>query len=99
MSKPDGMARVAWVVTPSPEDLLSLDLGTAHEPARSLVDLGLGTSRDTDAWFERAWYLAIAGDCTGVARLTEAAERIGTHDEPFAALHARLSGLPGGCQE
>ena len=74
-----------------------LDVGSTQEPARSLVALGLETSQDPDAWFERAWYLAIAGDCVGVAVLSDAAERRGTQDEPFAALHARLSELPGSC--
>lgn len=96
-STPAGMATVAWVVTPSPEDLLMLDVGSTQEPERSLVALGLETSRDPDAWFESAWYLAIAGDCVGVAVLTDAAERKSKHDETFAALHARLSELPGSC--
>ncbi|MBK6809379.1 MAG: M48 family metalloprotease [Sandaracinaceae bacterium] len=92
------MTSAAWLVTPSAEDLLSLDPNSTEEPTRALVELGLVTSRDPDAWYSRAWDLAVMGDCTGAAVLTRAAERVGQHDEEFAALHAQLTQLPG-CSE
>mgnify|MGYP006971115279 FL=1 len=92
------MTSAAWLVTPSAEDLLSLDPNSTEEPTRALVELGLVTSRDPDAWYSRAWDLAVRGDCAGAAVLTRAAERVGQHDEEFAALHAQLTQLPG-CSE
>lgn len=93
-----GMTSTAWLVTPSAEDLLSLDLNSAEEPTRALAELGLATSRDPDAWYSRAWDLAVMGDCAGVAVLARAAERAGQQDERFAAVHSTVTQLPG-CSE
>lgn len=93
------VSAATWLVTPSADDLLRLELQNDSEQARALVALGLRTSVDPDAWFDHAWEMHRVRDCEGVAALANRTERMGAHDERFWELSVSLQDLTNRCWE
>lgn len=99
MRHTENLSAATWLVTPSADDLLQLELRSDDEQTRALVALGLQGSVDPDAWFDHAWEMHLVRDCEGVAALADRAEVVGAHDEQFMTLSFTLRSLVNECWE